>query len=65
MGANMARRLKDCGFDVSVVYDVNKKAANALAKEIEREEAANERVRAAAGDGHDGMRRVQSTGCAW
>jgi len=34
MGANMARRLKDCGFDVSVVYDVNKKAANALAKEI-------------------------------
>jgi len=34
MGANMARRLKDCGFDVTVVFDVRKKAANALAKEI-------------------------------
>ncbi len=34
MGANMARRLKDEGFNVSVVYDIQKKVANALAKEI-------------------------------
>ncbi len=34
MGANMARRLNDEGFNVSVVYDIQKKVANALAKEI-------------------------------
>lgn len=34
MGANMARRLKDEGFNVSVVFDLQKKVANALAKEI-------------------------------
>lgn len=34
MGANMARRLKDEGFNVSVVFDIQKKIANALAKEI-------------------------------
>lgn len=34
MGANMARRLKDEGFNVSVVFDIQKKVANALAKEI-------------------------------
>jgi len=33
MGANMARRLKDCGFDVAAVYDVHAPAAEELAKE--------------------------------
>ena len=30
MGANMARRLKDCGYTVAAVYDVNRDAASAL-----------------------------------
>ena len=34
MGANMARRLKDCGYTVSAVYDVNRPAAEALAAEL-------------------------------
>lgn len=34
MGANMARRLKDCGFHVAAVYDVHPPAASALAQEI-------------------------------
>ena len=34
MGANMARRLKECGYKVSAVYDVYKPAAASLAKEI-------------------------------
>lgn len=34
MGANMARRLKDCGHAVTAVYDVNASAAADLAKEI-------------------------------
>ncbi|MDZ4742787.1 MAG: NAD(P)-dependent oxidoreductase [Verrucomicrobiota bacterium] len=34
MGANMARRLKDLGFNVTAVYDVNRVGAKALAKEI-------------------------------
>jgi 3-hydroxyisobutyrate dehydrogenase len=34
MGANMARRLKDCGYNVTAVYDVNKGAAEELAKEL-------------------------------
>ncbi len=34
MGANMARRLKDMGFAVPAVYDVNRKAAAALATEL-------------------------------
>jgi 3-hydroxyisobutyrate dehydrogenase len=34
MGANMARRLKDCGYTVSAVYDVNRSAAESLAQEI-------------------------------
>ena len=31
MGANMARRLKDCGYDVSAVYDIRSEAATELA----------------------------------
>jgi 3-hydroxyisobutyrate dehydrogenase len=34
MGANMARRLKDCGFTVSAVFDARAKSAKALAAEI-------------------------------
>jgi len=34
MGANMARRLKERGFQVTVVYDVNRKVATDLAQEL-------------------------------
>ena len=34
MGANMARRLKDCGYNVTAVYDVNRPVATALAEEL-------------------------------
>jgi 3-hydroxyisobutyrate dehydrogenase len=34
MGANMARRLKDCGYPVTAVYDVHAPSAAALAQEI-------------------------------
>jgi 3-hydroxyisobutyrate dehydrogenase len=34
MGANMARRLKDCGYTVSAVHDVNRAAADSLAAEL-------------------------------
>ena len=33
MGANMARRLKDCGYAVTAVYDVNASSASTLAQE--------------------------------
>jgi 3-hydroxyisobutyrate dehydrogenase len=34
MGANMARRLKECGFEISAVYDLNASAAQAMAQEL-------------------------------
>ncbi len=34
MGSNMARRLKDSGFDVTAVYDSHRPLAEALAKEL-------------------------------
>lgn len=34
MGANMARRLKDCGYDITAVNDVDKQAATELAEEL-------------------------------
>ena len=34
MGANMARRLKDCGYSVTAVYDVHAESAANLAKEL-------------------------------
>jgi 3-hydroxyisobutyrate dehydrogenase len=34
MGANMARRLKDCGFEITAVHDVNREAAASLAAEL-------------------------------
>ena len=34
MGANMARRLKACGYKITAVYDVNRKGAAELAAEI-------------------------------
>lgn len=34
MGANMARRLKDCGYPIAIVYDVRLESANLLAAEL-------------------------------
>jgi 3-hydroxyisobutyrate dehydrogenase len=34
MGSNMARRLKECGFEISAVYDLNTAAAQTLAQEL-------------------------------
>ena len=34
MGGNMARRLKDCGYRVTAVYDTHAPAAAALAREL-------------------------------
>ena len=34
MGANMARRLKDCGFQVTAVHDIQRKLARSLAAEL-------------------------------
>ena len=34
MGANMARRLKECGFEISAIYDLNVAAAQSLAQEL-------------------------------
>ena len=34
MGANMARRLKDKGFQVTAVYDVNRSVATSLGEEL-------------------------------
>jgi len=34
MGANMARRLKECGHTISAIHDVNTAAAQALAQEL-------------------------------
>ena len=34
MGANMARRLKEVGYPVTAVYDINKPAAVSLAGEL-------------------------------
>src|SRR6476646_8329107 len=34
MGANMARRLKESGFEIAAVYDVNTAGAQALAQEV-------------------------------
>ena len=34
MGSNMARRLKECGYEIAAVYDVNTGAAQTLAQEL-------------------------------
>ena len=34
MGANMARRLNDCGYKIASVYDVNRNTADDVAKEL-------------------------------
>ena len=34
MGANMARRLRDCGYTVSAVFDLNRSLADSLAAEL-------------------------------
>ncbi|GAA5482887.1 2-hydroxy-3-oxopropionate reductase [Haloferula sargassicola] len=41
MGANMARRMKDCGYTVSIVFDVVPELAEELAKELEAKVAAS------------------------
>jgi len=37
MGANMARRLAECGYTIAAVYDLNTATAQALAKEVKAE----------------------------
>ena len=34
MGSNMARRLKECGYEIAAIYDVNTAGAQALAQEL-------------------------------
>src|SRR5437870_10215134 len=34
MGSNMARRLKECGYPIAAVYDVNSAVAQSLAQEL-------------------------------
>ena len=34
MGANMARRMKDCGYEVSAVYDIRTETTSEIAKEL-------------------------------
>src|SRR5690349_22471413 len=34
MGSNMARRLKECGYEIAAVYDSNGQAAQTLAQEL-------------------------------
>ncbi len=41
MGANMARRLNDCGYSITAIYDVNRTAAQSLAKELGAEASAS------------------------
>src|SRR3954468_24442434 len=41
MGANMARRLKDCGYSVAAVYDARKETAEAVAQELGAEACAS------------------------
>jgi 3-hydroxyisobutyrate dehydrogenase len=50
MGANMARRLKECGYNVTVVYDINRAASQALAKEIGAEACVSLQSRHLAGN---------------
>jgi len=41
MGANMARRLKDCGYSVAAVFDSRKETAEAVAQELGAEACAS------------------------
>src|SRR6266436_4971005 len=34
MGSNMARRLKECGYEIAAVYDVNTSVAQSVAQEL-------------------------------
>ncbi len=34
MGANMARRLKDCGYEIAAIFDAHRESAENLAKEL-------------------------------
>jgi len=50
MGANMARRLKDCGFTIAAVYDTHAPAAHELARELACTAAADLKALAASAD---------------
>ena len=50
MGANMARRLKECGYPIAAVYDVNTAGAQALATELGCEAATELKVVTALSD---------------
>lgn len=50
MGANMARRLKDCGYPITAVYDAHPPSAAALAKELGTRPAATLAAVTAAAD---------------
>jgi 3-hydroxyisobutyrate dehydrogenase len=39
MGANMARRLKECGYEITAVYDAHAPTASALAEELKTKHA--------------------------
>src|SRR6185295_9993663 len=39
MGGNMARRLKECGYPITAVYDAHRPTAAALAKELRAKHA--------------------------
>ncbi len=69
MGANMARHLKDCGWDVAVVHDINRAVADALAAEIGALSAENLAAVTAAADtvitvvtNDDAMRAIFTAG---
>ena len=50
MGANMARRLKECGYNITAVYDVHAPAAEELARELGTAHAATLAAVTAAAD---------------
>ena len=41
MGANMARRLVDCGYKISGLFDINDEVASSLARELEMNKSAS------------------------
>lgn len=41
MGANMARRLKDCGHEISAVFDISQELSRSLAEELGSREASS------------------------
>lgn len=50
MGANMARRLQECGYEIAAVYDANPQAAQDLARELGSQAVADLRAVTAAAE---------------